>query len=171
MINIIKRIYQKYFWSNEKYARSLGVTIGHNCEIFTRYFGAEPYLIEIGNHVQITRDVRFFNHGSAWVFRDKEPDLDFFGKIYIGNNVYIGSCSLILPGVTIGDNVIIAAGSVVTKSFSSNTIVGGNPAREIGNIDDYLLKIRKYNTRTKGMSAERKRDILLNLDENNFIKK
>lgn len=113
-----------------------------NCEIFTRYSGAEPYLIEIGNHVQITRDVRFFNHGSAWVFRDIEPNLDFFGKITIGNNVYIGSCSLILPGITIGNNVIIAAGSVVTKSFSDNVIIGGNPAKIIGNTEEYFQKIK-----------------------------
>lgn len=67
--------------------------------------------------MQITSGTKFFTHGAAWVLRDKYPEIDFFGKIKIGDNVYIGNDSLILPGVAIGSNVIIAAGSVVTKSF------------------------------------------------------
>ncbi len=49
--------------------------------------------------------------------------------VTIGNNVWIGSSSIILPGVTIEDGAIIAAGSVVTKNVPKNTIVAGNPAR------------------------------------------
>ena len=48
--------------------------------------------------------------------------------IAIGNNVWIGSKSIILKGVKLGDNVIVAAGSVVTKSFAGNVMIGGNPA-------------------------------------------
>lgn len=55
--------------------------------------------------------------------------------IKIGNNVWIGAHATILPGVTIGDNAIIAAGAVVTKDVQANTIVGGVPARFIKNID------------------------------------
>ncbi|MDO4534475.1 MAG: DapH/DapD/GlmU-related protein [Clostridium perfringens] len=50
-------------------------------------------------------------------------------KIIIGNNVWIGGNSTILPGVTIGDNSIIAAGSVVTSNVPKNVIVAGNPAK------------------------------------------
>lgn len=50
---------------------------------------------------------------------------------YIGKNCFIGGRSLILPGVTIGDGCIVGAGSVVTKSVPSGTIVGGNPATVI----------------------------------------
>lgn len=56
--------------------------------------------------------------------------------VKIGNNVWIGSDSTILPGVVIGDGAIIGAGSVVTKSIAANTIVGGNPARVIRQIDN-----------------------------------
>lgn len=49
--------------------------------------------------------------------------------IEIGSNCWIGGSSLLLPGLKIGDNVIVAAGSVVTKDVESNTMVGGNPAR------------------------------------------
>lgn len=55
--------------------------------------------------------------------------------INIGKNVWIGSNSTILPGVTIGDNAVVAAGAVVTKNIQENTIVGGVPAKFIKNIN------------------------------------
>lgn len=59
-----------------------------------------------------------------------------YGKpVTIGNNVWIGGRAVINPGVTIGDNVIIASGAVVTKSIPANTIVGGNPAKMIKQIE------------------------------------
>ena len=56
--------------------------------------------------------------------------------IYIGKRVWIGSGSIILPGITIGDNSVIGAGSVVTKNVPKNAIVAGNPAKFIKNIDE-----------------------------------
>ena len=56
--------------------------------------------------------------------------------IYIGKNVWIGSNSTILAGVTIGDNAVVAAGAVVTKDVPSDTIVGGVPAKRIKSIHD-----------------------------------
>jgi acetyltransferase-like isoleucine patch superfamily enzyme len=50
---------------------------------------------------------------------------------HIGKNVWIGACASIMPGVTIGDNAVIAGGAVVTKDVEANTVVGGNPARVI----------------------------------------
>ena len=167
----LKNIYQKNFWSNEKYAKKQGVDIDENCKIYIRNFGSEPYLIKIGNHVQITRDVRFFTHGSAWVLRNVYPDMDFFGKICVKNNVYIGSCSLIMPGVTIGNNVIIAAGSVITKSVNDNMIVDGNPAKVIGKLDDFENKIIPFNLKTKGMNYYKKKKMLLKQEKSLFIKK
>ncbi len=55
-----------------------------------------------------------------------------FGKpVTIGDNVWIGGRAVINPGVTIGDNAVIASGSVVTKDVPANTVVGGNPARKL----------------------------------------
>ena len=144
---------------------------GNNCSIRTREFGSEPYLISIGNRTEIAARVRFYNHGAAWMFRDIDENADFFGKITIGDNVYIGENVLIMPGVTINDNVIVAAGSVVTKSIASNTIVGGNPAKEIGNTSKFIEKNIKYNLKTKKMSPIEKRKHLMSLSEEMFIKK
>ncbi len=52
----------------------------------------------------------------------------------IGDNFWAGGGAIIVPGVTLGDNVIIAAGAVVTKSFGDNVLIGGNPARVIKNL-------------------------------------
>lgn len=167
----ISRAYKRIFLSPYRYAKSIGVNIGRNCWILTKYFGSEPYLITIGDHVQITDGVRFFTHGGSWIFREANPDFDCFGRIIIGNNVYIGNCAMIMPGVQIGNDVIIASGAIVTKSVPSKVIVAGNPAKIVGNIDDYFVRMQNYNLGTKRMSFRQKRSILLSADSKRFISK
>lgn len=73
-----------------------------------------------------------------------------FGKpITIGNNVWIGGSSVVIPGVTLGDNVVVAAGAVVTKSFPDNVVVGGNPARIIKTIEEESEKDKLTQAREK----------------------
>lgn len=72
------------------------------------------------------------NHG----FAPEERSANYLMPVTIGKNVWVGASVVILPGVTIGDNAIIAAGAVVTKDVAANTIVGGIPAKFIKNIDD-----------------------------------
>ena len=55
--------------------------------------------------------------------------------VHIGKNVWIGAGATILPGVTVGENAVVAAGAVVTKDVAPNTIVGGNPAKFIKNVE------------------------------------
>ncbi len=169
--NIIKRIV-KFFMSPEKYAKFIGVNIGTNNFIPDKdCWSSEPYLITIGNNCAITNGVRIFTHGGARVARMKYPDFDVFGKVTIGDWVYIGTNSLIMPGVTIGDGALIAAGSVVTKSIPSGVVVGGNPAKIISTVDNYIKNNVAFNLNSKRMSNEEKRVFLQQVSEEKFLKK
>ena len=170
MKKIIKRI-RKSVYSPAKYAIFVGVKIGKNCRIRTKEFGSEPYLIVIGDNTVVAANVKFYNHGAAAILRHIDPNADFFGKINIGSNVYIGSNCLIMPGVSIGDNAIVAAGSVVTKSIEGGKIVGGNPAKVIGTRENFIERNLPFNLGIKNLSEKDKREFLLSLDDDKFIKK
>ena len=103
--------------------------------------------------------------------RRQIPDFDCFGKIVIEDWAYIGSQSLIMPGVTIGEGALVAAGSVVTKSVPPRTVVGGNPAKVLCTVDDYIQRNIKYNTKTKGLNSEEKKNILVKMSDCQFIVK
>lgn len=171
LLKLLKEFYWRYMMSPNKYAQHIGVKVGKNCLISTRYWSSEPYLIEIGSNCQITNGVRFHTHGGGNVVRQMCPDFDVFGKITVNDWAYIGNCSQIMPGVTIGEGALVAAGSVVTKSVAPYTVVGGNPAKYICTTMEYYEKNKKYNVRTKGMSASEKKRILIGLSEEHFIKK
>lgn len=171
MFKKIIRFYHNYFWSPEKLARHEGVSIGKNCNIQKVSFGSEPFLITIGDQVQITNGTKIFTHGGAFILRKKYPDIDFFGKVVIKDNVYIGNNCLIMPGVTIGSNVLVAAGSVVTKTIPDNVVVGGNPAKILCSILEFEERMLEKNVSSKIMSSDEKRKYLLSLPESAFIKK
>ena len=164
-------LYKRFFWSLEKQARKAGVNMGKHNAVSSHFWSSEPYLISVGSHCQITEGVRFYTHGGAGAVRRKYPSFDTFGKIIIGDYVYIGSGAKILPGCIVGDNVLIAAGSVVTKSIPSNVVVAGNPAKIIGSIDEYIQRNLQYNTNSKYMNYIEKKELLLSLPEEKFIKK
>jgi len=123
--------------------RGMGVRVGDRCRIYAANFGGEPWLISIGNHVCIANDVTFVNHNLTWPFQDKYESLTAFGKIEILDNCQIGVGAILLPGVTIGPNAIVGAGSVVTKDVPANTVVAGNPAHVICTMDEYEQKCRE----------------------------
>lgn len=127
-----------------QYARSIGTKVGEKCRFVTfPDLGSEPWLIEIGNHVELSGNVTFITHdGATWLFRDEEKYKNVlkFGKIIIHDNCFIGMGTHILPGIEIGPNSIIGAGSVVTKSIPENSIYAGNPAHFICKLDDYKKK-------------------------------
>jgi len=153
MTNFIKKIYKKllfgYKSSSTSYITFLkknGIKIGDNVTFYepsTNYIDYQKgFLIEIGNNVEITRGVTIITHDYAWSVT-KQLNGEIYGsreKVTIGNNVFIGINTIILKGVSIGDNVIIGAGSIVNKDVPSNSIICGNPAKVIGNVDEYLKK-------------------------------
>jgi acetyltransferase-like isoleucine patch superfamily enzyme len=153
MLDKLKYIVFKYmvyranrFTLPDIYRKYYEIKIGKDC-VFTGKnisFGSEPYLIEIGNRVRITADVKFETHdGGVGVFRDEYPGINIYGKIIVGDNTFIGHNSIIMPGVTIGSNVVIGAGSVVTKDIPPNSVAVGIPAKVIMTIDKYKQKALK----------------------------
>lgn len=152
LIKLLKSYYHRITKPGVEYARFLGMSVGENCRIFTSTFGSEPWLISIGNKVTITSGVRFLTHdGSTWLINDENGRRELFRRIIVGNNVFIGINSIIMPGVKIDDNVIIAAGSIVTKSIPTGVIVGGNPAKIIGDYNKYKTKAMNEYISTKDM--------------------
>ncbi len=168
---ILRNLYRRAFWSLEKQARKAGVKIGTNNFISSHFWSSEAYLITIGNYCGITADCKIFTHGGGHSVRWKDPKFDSFGKVTIGDYVYLGNRVMVMPGVTIGDHVLVAAGSVVTKSIPSNVVVGGNPARILCSIDDYYNRNKQYNLDTKDLDADTKRTLLISLPDERFIHK
>ena len=115
----------------------------------------EPYLVEIGDNVTIAYGTALLTHDNSVIKCDLDAT-DYFGKIVIGNNCFIGAKSIILPGVSLGDRTIVGAGSVVTKSFESgNVVIAGNPAKIICTVDEF---------------RDKKRQICVNLDKEDLRK-
>ena len=155
----------------KRYARFIGVKFGKNCLIATKNWSSEPYLIEIGDNVQITHNVSVHTHGGSHVVRKVIPDFDMFGKVVIKDGAYIGAYPQIMPGVTIGEGALVAAGSIVTKSVPSGVVVAGTPAKYVCTVEEYIERNKKFNLGTKGLSFEEKKKVLLSTDEDKFIKK
>ncbi|MEC1714851.1 acyltransferase [Schinkia azotoformans] len=120
--------------------------VGENFFFFPRKIPQDPELIIFHNNVTVATDVMFINHDIMhFVFNNmtnnpKEICKKNYECIEIMDNVFIGAKSVILPGVRLGPNVIVAAGSVVTKDFQGGVIIGGNPAKVIGNFEEIRKK-------------------------------
>lgn len=118
-------------WRLER-ARLAGVKMGEGCKLYRAEFISEPYLVELGRHVVVADAVRFITHdGGVWVFWDERPEIDHYGKIVVGDNVFIGMNSIILPGTVIGNNCVIGAGSVVRGVIPDDSVILGNPAKVV----------------------------------------
>ena len=117
------------------------------------------YHITIGDNVVLSPRVHILAHdASTGIFIGKTRA----ANVVIGNEVFVGAGSIILPGVHIGSRVIIGAGSIVTKDIPDNSVAVGNPARVICSLDAYLekekAKMRPENT-FKGLWWGRPDDI------------
>lgn len=130
-----------------KYLRKNGVTVGDNTDFISPLQSeidvTRGIYISIGDNCVISAGVSIIAHDYSWKnMIVSHSDIFPSGgkKIEIGNNVFIGAKSIILGGVSIGDNAIIAAGSVVCKSVPANMVYGGNPCREIMTLEDYRNK-------------------------------
>ena len=92
----------------------------------------EPYKIEIGKDCMFSADIVIMNTDVHKIYDTTTKLKTNEGKeISVGNHVWLGMRAIILKGVSIGDNAIVAAGSIVTKDVKANTVVSGNPARQV----------------------------------------
>lgn len=137
-MNIVKEMVYRLRgeYTTEKLIK-MGMKVGKN---FGRLNGVilDPshcWLIEIGDNVTLAPRVHILCHDAS-----TKQFLDYtkIGKVKIGNNVFIGAESVVLPNVKIGSNVIIGANSTVTKDISDNVVAAGNPAKVICSLDEYL---------------------------------
>jgi len=91
--------------------------------------------IQIGDNCFLAPGVHIYTATHPLNPIERSSGAEFAKPVTIGNNVWIGGRSVINPGVTLGDNVVVASGAIVTKDVPNNVVVGGNPARIIKNIE------------------------------------
>lgn len=148
----------------EAFARSIGVNLTGRVRFYgiSRWmFGSEPWLITLGDNVYITAGVQFVTHdGGTLILRKEHPDLEWTAPIVVGDDVYIGIRSIILPGVTIGNRCVIGAGSVVARDIPDNTVAAGVPARPIRSTDDYLERLQAKSLRVGHLPAQAKAEAI-----------
>ncbi|MBR5156069.1 MAG: acyltransferase [Clostridia bacterium] len=119
-----------------------GLKVGKN---FSRQQGCfiDPchcWLISIGNNVTFSIRVTVLAHDAS---TKGAVGYTKIGLVDIKDNVFVGANATILAGVTIGENSVVGAGSVVTKDVPPNTVVAGNPAKVVCTVDEYREKLNK----------------------------
>ena len=140
------------------YAKRMGVRMQGKVFFYViPNLGTEPWLITLSDNVHITKNVEFITHdGGVLILRKEVPDLELTKPITVGNDVYIGINTIILPGVNIGNRCIIAAGAVVCDDVPDNSVYGGIPAQYIKSVDEYFEKAKENSLHLGNLSAVKK---------------
>lgn len=115
------------FWCDYGYNIEIGENFysNHNCVILD---GAK---VSFGDNVFIGPDCGFYTAGHPINVEQRNEGLEYAYPITVGSNVWICGGVKVMPGVTIGDNVVIGSGSIVTKDIPSNVVAAGNTCRII----------------------------------------
>jgi acetyltransferase-like isoleucine patch superfamily enzyme len=122
--------------------------IGRDCFINTDVIMTDPAYVRLGNNVTLSSCALIGHDASSGVIgRAIGRRLDAVGKIDIRDNVFIGYGAILLPGITIGPNAVVAAGAVVVRDVTPGTVVGGVPARPIGTFEGLA---ERFESRTRG---------------------
>ena len=124
-----------------EHLQKMGLKVGENLKRLNGVIldPSHCWLIEMGNNVTLAPRVHILCHDAS-----TKVHLGYtkIGKVIIGDNVFIGAESVVLPNVVIGNNVIIGANSTVTKDIPDNMVAVGNPAKVICSLEGYLQKQR-----------------------------
>jgi len=154
-MKLLEKIYLRFFVSSgfayAAYLKKQAVfhAQGDNCFISKAANIPDPHLVKLGGNVWITSGCQLLCHDASVIMINimRQGHRDRVGPIIMGNNCFLGNNVIVLPGITIGSNAIVGAGSVVTKDVHDNAVWAGNPARFICPLDDYVHKI-EMETRT-----------------------
>ena len=143
-LEISKPSSQEYVYFLKK--RNSFYSMGSNCHINLGTNITDPKPLRLGNNVRLS-DCTILGHDGVVNMLNVAYDLklDSVGMVDIKDNVFIGHGAIIMPNVTIGNNVVVAAGALVTKDVISGDIVGGVPAKCIGKVDDLVKKLQIRN--------------------------
>lgn len=153
LVYINNNIYMKLY---TKYLKVLGIKINGTPKFIagSAYFDGKDYSkISLGDNIVISKEVMFLTHdysisrGLQSIGKLDDREAYFLQNITVGENCFIGARVSILPGTTIGKNVIIGACSVVKGAIPDNCIIVGNPYKIIGQTTDWALtqeKKQKY---------------------------
>ena len=127
---------------------------GYNIEVGESFFANYNFVVldvakvRIGKNAQIAPNVAIYTAGHPIHPDSRNSGYEYGIEVTIGDNVWIGGNTCIMPGVTVGNNVVIGAGSVVTRDLPDNVIAVGNPCRVVRQITeedrDYYFKDRKF---------------------------
>lgn len=110
---------------------------GYNIEIGENFYAnmncivLDEAKVKFGDNVFVAPGCGFYTAGHPFDVEQRNRGLEYAKPIIIGNNVWIGAQVCVLPGVTIGDNCVIGAGSVVNKDIPAGSLAAGNPCRVI----------------------------------------
>ena len=122
--------------------------LGSDCYIDPWALIEGRHFISIGSNVRIATSALFCHDGSVnMINRAYGLKLDSVGPIQIRDNVYIGYGVIVLPGVSIGPNAIVSAGSVVRSNVGEGEIVAGVPARPVGRLDVSVAILKSKNAK------------------------
>jgi maltose O-acetyltransferase len=119
-----------------------GLRIGNRCNLLHPFDldHSHCWLIELGDDVTFAPEVRVIAHDASTM---RSVGHARIAPVRLGSRVFVGARTIILPGVTIGDDVVIGAGSVVSRDIPSGTVAVGNPARVHGSLEHYHARIRE----------------------------
>lgn len=111
------------------------ITIGEGTFINYNLTALDVVAVSIGSHCQIGPNVQLLTATHPVEAGPRRDKLESARPIVVGDNVWLGGGAIVLPGVTIGENTVVGAGSVVTRDIPSNVVAAGVPARIIRSID------------------------------------
>lgn len=115
--------------------------LGYNIEVGDNFFAnyncviLDEAKVRFGDNVFIAPNCGFYCAGHPLDTEQRNRGLEYAYPITVGNNVWIGAQVCVLPGVTIGDNTVIGAGSVVTRDIPSGVVAVGNPCRVVRRLE------------------------------------